>query len=279
MQPSRDIARLIEIMEALRDPVTGCSWDKVQDFQSIAPYTIEEAYEVADAIERNDLVDLEEELGDLLLQVVYHARMAEEVGAFAFGDVVMAITSKMIRRHPHVFGSEDARSAGAAKGFWEKIKAEEKRLRAEKRHQAGQSDTEPVSLLDDVPVGMTTLARAVKIQQKAGTVGFDWNDPRAVLDKIKEEVAEIEQELDRATVSKDRVQDEIGDLLFAVANLARHAEVDPDAALRGTNEKFRHRFRHIEASLAAKGRSPAEASLDEMEALWVEAKSRPRETR
>ncbi|WEK48968.1 MAG: nucleoside triphosphate pyrophosphohydrolase [Candidatus Kaistia colombiensis] len=277
MQPSRDIERLIEIMVALRDPVTGCSWDKVQDFHSIAPYTIEEAYEVADAIERGDLVDLEEELGDLLLQVVYHARMAEESGAFAFGDVVMAITSKMIRRHPHVFGSEEARSAGAAKGFWEVVKAEEKRIRAEKRIQAGQSEAAPTSLLDDVPAGMTALARAVKIQRKASTVGFDWNDPRAVLDKIKEEIGEIEHELDRAVLSRDRVQDEIGDLLFAVANLARHVDVDPDAALRGTNEKVRHRFRHIETSLAAEGRSPAEASLDEMEALWVEAKSRPRE--
>ena len=277
MQPSRDIERLIEIMVALRDPQTGCSWDKVQDFASIAPYPIEEAYEVADAIERGDLVDLEEELGDLLLQVIYHARMAEEIDAFSFGDVVMAITSKMIRRHPHVFGSEEARSAGAAKGFWETVKAEEKRVRAEKRRLAGQSEARLVSLLDDVPAGMTTLARAVKLQQKAGTVGFDWNDPRAVLDKIKEEIAEIEHELDSPTVSKDRVQDEIGDLLFAVANLARHAEVDPDAALRGTNEKFRHRFRHIEAGLASQGRSPAEASLNEMEALWVEAKSRPRD--
>lgn len=276
MQPSRDIERLIEIMVALRDPETGCSWDKVQDFQSIAPYTIEEAYEVADAIERNDLVDLEEELGDLLLQVVYHARMAEEIGAFAFGDVVMAITSKMIRRHPHVFGSEEARSAGAAKGFWEKVKAEEKRIRAEKRLQTGQSQAVHVGLLEDVPAGMTTLARAVKLQQKAGTVGFDWNDARAVLDKIKEEIGEIEHELDQPTVSRDRVQDEIGDLLFAVANLARHAEVDPDAALRGTNEKFRRRFRSIENSLASEGRGPADASLDEMEALWVEAKSLPR---
>jgi ATP diphosphatase len=274
MQPSRNIERLIEIMVALRDPVTGCSWDKVQDFNSIAPYTIEEAYEVADAIERGDLVDLEEELGDLLLQVVYHARMAEELGAFAFGDVVMAITSKMIRRHPHVFGSEEARNAGAAKGFWEAVKAEEKRIRAEKRLQAGQSDANAKSLLDDVPAGMTTLARAVKLQQKAGTVGFDWNDPRAVLAKIKEEIAEIEHELDQPAIARDRVQDEIGDLLFAVANLARHVEIDPDAALRGTSEKFRHRFRHIETSLAAKGRSPAEASLDEMEELWVEAKSR-----
>lgn len=277
MQPSRDIERLIEIMVALRDPETGCSWDKIQDFQSIAPYTIEEAYEVADAIERNDLVDLEEELGDLLLQVVYHARMAEEIGAFAFGDVVMAITSKMIRRHPHVFGSEKARSAGAAKGFWDTVKAEEKRIRAEKRREAGQSDAVHVGLLEDVPAGMTTLARAVKLQQKAGTVGFDWNDARAVLDKIKEEIGEIEQELDRQDVVKERVQDEIGDLLFAVANLARHAEVDPDAALRGTNEKFRRRFRHIETSLASEGRGPADASLDEMEALWIAAKTLARD--
>ncbi|BCP53471.1 nucleoside triphosphate pyrophosphohydrolase [Kaistia sp. 32K] len=275
MQPSKDIERLIEIMAALRDPVTGCSWDKVQDFKSIAPYTIEEAYEVADAIERGDLVDLEEELGDLLLQVVYHARMAEEIGAFSFGEVVMAITTKMIRRHPHVFGSEEARSAGAAKGFWEAIKAEEKRERAEKRRRAGQLDAASASLLDDVPAGMTTLARAVKLQRKAGTVGFDWNDPRAVLDKIKEEIGEIEQELDRTEVSPARVQDEIGDLLFAVANLARHADVDPDAALRGTNDKFGRRFRHIESRLAAEGRTPAEASLDEMEALWVEAKTQP----
>jgi ATP diphosphatase len=274
MQPSRDIERLIEIMVALRDPDTGCSWDKVQDFRSIAPYTIEEAYEVADAIERGDLVDLEEELGDLLLQVVYHARMAEEVGAFGFGDVVMAITAKMIRRHPHVFGSEEARSAGVAKGFWEQVKAEEKRIRAEKRHAAGETDGVARGLLDDVPAGMTSLARAVKLQQKASTVGFDWNDPRAVLDKIKEEIAEIEHELDQPAVSRTRVQDEIGDLLFAVANLARHTDVDPDAALRGTNDKFSRRFRHIETSLAAKGRSPAETSLDEMEALWNEAKTR-----
>lgn len=272
MLPSRDIDRLIEIMVALRDLETGCSWDKVQDFASIAPYTIEEAYEVADAIQRDDLVDLEEELGDLLLQVVYHARMAEEVGAFDFGDVVQAITSKMIRRHPHVFGNEEARSAGAAKGFWEAIKAEEKRVRAEKRRQSGQSDA-PAGLLDDVPAGMTALARAVKLQRKAGSVGFDWNDPRAVLDKIREEIGEIEQELDRAEVSTVRVQDEIGDLLFAVANLARHLDVDPDAALRGTNDKFSRRFRHIETSLAADGRTPEDASLDEMEALWVDAKT------
>jgi ATP diphosphatase len=276
MHPSRDIARLIEIMAALRDPETGCSWDKVQTFQSIAPYTIEEAFEVADAIERHDMLDLEEELGDLLLQVVYHARMAEEVGSFAFGDVVMAITAKMIRRHPHVFGSEEARSAGAAKGFWETIKAEEKRTRAERRRAAGEGDESPTGLLDDVPAGMTSLARAAKLQQRASTVGFDWNDPRAVLAKIQEEIGEIEQELDAETISPARMRDEIGDLLFAVANLARHADVDPDAALRGTNEKFTRRFRHIEHRLAEQQRSPKDATLDEMETLWTEAKGATR---
>ncbi|MCX5514673.1 nucleoside triphosphate pyrophosphohydrolase [Kaistia algarum] len=273
MQPSTDIQRLIEIMVALRDPATGCPWDIVQNFASIAPYTIEEAYEVADAIERGDMLDLEEELGDLLLQVVYHAQMAAEAGAFAFGDVVMAITSKMIRRHPHVFGSEEARSAGSAKGFWEKIKAEEKRLRAERRGASSELASAS-SLLDDIPAGMTALARAVKLQKKAGTVGFDWNDPRAVLAKIREEIAEIEEELDAETRSPDRIQDEIGDLLFAVANLARHVDVDPDAALRGTNEKFKRRFRHIETSLATRGTPLGSASLDEMEALWVEAKGK-----
>lgn len=273
MQPSSDIQRLIEIMVTLRDPASGCPWDIVQDFASIAPYTIEEAYEVADAIERGDMPDLEEELGDLLLQVVYHARMAEEAGAFAFGDVVMAITSKMIRRHPHVFGSEEARSAGSAKGFWEKIKAEEKYLRAQRRGAADEQQAAP-GLLDDIPAGMTALARAVKLQKKAGTVGFDWNDPRAVLAKIREEIVEIEEELDAEAPSPDRIQDEIGDLLFAVANLARHVDVDPDAALRGTNEKFKRRFRHIETSLAKRGTPLGSASLDEMESLWVEAKGK-----
>ncbi|MCX5494095.1 nucleoside triphosphate pyrophosphohydrolase [Kaistia dalseonensis] len=274
MQPSRHVERLIEIMAALRNPDTGCAWDKVQTFESIAPYTIEEAYEVADAIERGDMVDLQDELGDLLLQVVYHARLAEEQGSFAFGDVVIAITSKMIRRHPHVFGSEEARSAGSAKGFWEAIKAEEKRLRAARRAEAGIDVGSQPSLLDDVPACMTTLARAVKLQRKAGTVGFDWNDPRAVLAKIKEEIEEVEAELDRSEIVVDRVQDEIGDLLFAVANLARHLDIDPDAALRGTNDKFRRRFGHIEARLAEDGASLADTPLERMEALWSEAKTR-----
>ena len=269
MLPSRDIQRLIEIMEALRDPVSGCPWDKEQDFATIAPYTVEEAHEVADAIARNDLPDLRDELGDLLLQVVYHSRLAEEIGAFAFGDVVEAITTKMIRRHPHVFGDAEAREAGAAKGFWEKIKAEEKRERAKRD---GGTVEETKSLLDDVPGNLPPLMRAVKLQQRASTVGFDWNDPRAVIEKLREEIAEIEDELDRDAIEPSRMSDEIGDLLFAAANLARHVGIDPEQALRGTNTKFTRRFRIIEQRLATEGRSPKEASLDEMERIWQDAK-------
>ncbi len=275
MQPSRDISRLIEIMAALRAPVGGCPWDIEQSFETIAPYTIEEAYEVADAIERGDRGDLSEELGDLLLQVVYHARLAEEEGSFAFGDVVEAITSKMIRRHPHVFGSDEARSAGSAKGFWNAIKAEEKRLRAERRAAAGLATESAPGLLGAVPAGLPPLARAVALQKKASTVGFDWNDPHAVIAKMREEIGEVEAELDAAERQPERLKDEVGDLLFAVVNLARHLDIDPDAALRGTNEKFRRRFGHIETSLAAEGRSLGEATLDEMEALWVAAKTAP----
>jgi nucleoside triphosphate diphosphatase len=267
MTPSRDISRLIEIMAALRDPVSGCPWDKEQTFATIAPYTVEEAHEVADAIARDDLGDLCEELGDLLLQVVYHARMGEEAGAFAFPDVVEAITTKLIRRHPHVFGDEDARAAGAAKGFWERIKAEEKRERA------AEGGAPPAGLLDGVKEGLPALARAVKLQAKASTVGFDWNDPRAVLAKLREEIDEIEAELDAGDVRRDRAEDEVGDLLFAVTNLARHLDIDPEQALRRTNAKFVRRFGAIEAALAAVGRSPGEASLDEMEALWQAAKA------
>jgi ATP diphosphatase len=262
MRPSKDIQTLIDVMAALRDPATGCPWDKVQDFRSITPYTIEEAYEVADAIERNDLVDLRDELGDLLLQVAYHARMAEEIGAFRFGDVVEAITAKMIRRHPHVFGDEDSRAAGMSEGLWDQMKAEE---RAAKGKEA------PEGLLEDIPPAMPGLARAVKLQRRAGTVGFDWNDANAVLAKIREETDEVETELERG-MNKDRLEDEVGDLLFAVANLARHCDVDPDAALRRTNDKFRRRFGYIERQLAASGRELGKASLDEMEALWQEAK-------
>ncbi|HZP18674.1 MAG TPA: nucleoside triphosphate pyrophosphohydrolase [Bauldia sp.] len=269
MEPSRDISRLIEIMAALRAPVGGCPWDLEQSFETIAPYTIEEAYEVAEAIAEKDMRELCVELGDLLLQVVYHARLAEEIGAFAFPDVVEAITRKLIRRHPHVFGDEVARAAGAAKGFWEKIKADEKRESAAVR--GGEAGAP--GLLDGVPAALPALVRAIRLQEKASTVGFDWNDPRAVLAKIREEIGEIEAELDRAAPARERVADEIGDLLFAVANLARHLKVDAEQALRGTSAKFVRRFRSIEAALAAEGRSPRDSSLAEMEALWQKAKA------
>jgi len=271
MEPSRDISRLIDIMAALRDPETGCPWDKEQNFATIAPYTVEEAYEVADAIARDDLADLRDELGDLLLQVVYHARMAEEMGAFAFPDVVEAITRKLIRRHPHVFGDAEARAAGAAKGMWERIKAEERLARAPARSSKAEAERPP-GLLDSVPAGLPAMIRAVRLQEKASTVGFDWNDPRAVLDKLAEEIGEIEAELTAPVREPERLEDEVGDLLFAVANLARHLKVDPDQALRRTNAKFIRRFASIETALAAKGRGPAEATLDEMEALWQAAK-------
>jgi len=272
MTPSRDLAALLDIMAALRTPGTGCPWDLVQDFASIAPYTIEEAYEVVDAIERGDLADLKDELGDLLLQVVFHARMAEEAGHFAFPDVVEAITSKMIRRHPHVFGDTKDLSPAEVKGLWGSIKAQEKALRAQARATAGlPPEPEAKGLLGGIPTALPGLTRAVKLQAKASTVGFDWNDARLVLAKIQEEAREIEEALD-AGASKATVAGEVGDLLFAVANLARHLDADPEAALRTTNAKFERRFAHIEARLAAAGRSLAEASLEEMDALWNEAK-------
>src|SRR5258708_8935606 len=268
MTPSRDLARLLEIMAALRTPGTGCPWDLEQDFASVAPYTIEEAYEVVDAIARGDLGDLREELGDLLLQVVFHARMAEEQRAFSFGDVVEAITRKMIRRHPHVFADKDGRlTPSHVKEAWERIKAEEKAERAARRPPEQATHR---SLLSGVKVGQPALARAMELQRKASSVGFDWNDPRAVLNKIREEADEIEAALDRNDA--DELAEETGDLLFAVVNLARHVGADPDSALRGTNAKFERRFGYIERALAARGRTLGEASLDEMDALWDEAK-------
>jgi ATP diphosphatase len=261
MTSARDIGRLLEIMAALRAPVGGCAWDLEQTFQTVAPYTIEEAYEVAEAIANGDMRALCDELGDLLLQPVYHAQMASEAGAFDFGDVVEAITTKLIRRHPHVFGDADARAAGAAKGQWERIKA------AEKAERGVTHD----GLLDGVPTAIPATMRALKLQQKAATVGFDWNDPRAVIAKLKEEIAEIEVEI--SADDAGRIEDEVGDLMFAVVNLARHLKVDPDQALRRTNAKFTRRFGAIETALAADGRKPADASLDEMEALWQAAKS------
>ena len=273
MKPSKDIRDLVAVMARLRTPVSGCPWDLEQDFSSIAPYTIEEAYEVADAIERGDLDDLKDELGDLLLQVVFHARMAEEAGRFGFGDVVEAIAAKMIRRHPHVFGEADAADAAAVKRRWDAIKAEEKAARGARRPDAGKRTG---SLLDDVPVALPALTRAVKLQKRAGGVGFDWQDPHAVIAKIREELQELEDELSAKERDRDRLEDELGDILFAVANLARHVAVEPEAALRRANAKFRNRFRYIETELQRRGRNLNDATLDEMEALWTEAKARER---
>ena len=271
MTPSKDISRLIEIMAALRTPETGCPWDLEQDFATIAPFTVEEAYEVADAIDRGDMEALKLELGDLLLQSVYHARMAEEAGHFDFSDVVEAITRKMIRRHPHVFGDAQARSSRSAKGQWEIIKAEEKAELAAARQARGFKP--PASMLDDIPSALPGLMVAVKLQAHAGKVGFDWHDPRAVIAKIREELDEVEAELDSGT--QQSMAEEVGDVLFAVANLARHLRLDPEGAIRGSNAKFRKRFSHIENNIAARtGKKLGEASLEEMEALWLEAKQK-----
>ncbi len=270
--PSKSpIERLIEIMAALRTPGSGCPWDLEQNFATIAPYTVEEAYEVADAIERDDMDDLKDELGDLLLQVVFHARMAEELGAFAFDDVAEAINEKMIRRHPHVFGNLDADDAAAVKVNWEAIKSEEKAERAARREARGLTD-ERTGFLDDVPRALPALQRAFRLQNRAARVGFDWPDTEPVVGKIREEVDELAHELACGS-DQTRLTDEVGDLLFAVANLARHLGIDPEAALSGTNGKFVRRFTEIERSLEKVGKSLDEASLDEMEAIWVAAKN------
>ncbi len=273
--PSRDIARLIEIMARLRDPETGCPWDVQQTFATIVPYTIEEAYEVADAIERGDSEDLRDELGDLLLQVVFHARMAEEDGAFDFGGVVEAITEKLVRRHPHVFGDARDLPPERVKALWDEIKAEEKRLKAERAGVTVEA-LAAKGRLDDVPAALPALTRAEKLQKKAAKVGFDWGEPGPVFAKIREEIDELEEALATGSRGDAAVAEEVGDLLFAVANLARHLNVDPEDALRGTNEKFRRRFRHIETGLQAADRTIEDASLDEMEALWQDAKTRER---
>jgi nucleoside triphosphate diphosphatase len=270
MTPSRDISRLLEIMAALRTPGSGCPWDLEQDFATIAPYTLEEAYEVADAILRNDLADLREELGDLLLQVVFHARMAQEQGAFDFGDVVAGITEKLVRRHPHVFGDTGKLTSRAVEGLWERIKAEEKAERAAGR-TAAPTAARADAALAGVPVTLPALTRALKLQAKASKVGFDWNDPLAVLKKIREEADEIEAEITAGNRAK--AGHEVGDLLFAVVNLARHVDADPEAMLRATNRKFEQRFAAIEQALARRGKSPKQASLAEMDALWDEAKA------
>jgi ATP diphosphatase len=270
------LARLLGIMAALRRPGTGCPWDLEQNFRSIVPYTIEEAYEVADAVERGDLDDLKDELGDLLLQVVFHARIAEEQEAFAFGDVVEAIADKLVRRHPHVFGEGGVFGEGTATTTravviqWDEIKAREKAARAERRGEVATP-----SRLDGVPMALPALSRAVKLQRKAAEVGFDWNDARLVLEKIREETEEVEQELGDGAPSP-ALADEIGDLLFAVANLARHVGADPEQALRGANAKFERRFHFIEQALEAKGTTAQDSTLEEMETLWQAAKESER---
>ena len=304
----KTIADLIEVMRALRTPETGCPWDLKQNFSSIAPYTIEEAYEVADAIARGDMADLEEELGDLLLQVVYHSAMAEEQRLFDFHDVAHTVTRKMIRRHPHVFGSPEQRAAGAEPDFWARIKAEEKAEKNELRQQfqatkaghathgesrapsekiASQHDmpTRQTSLLADVPLTLPALSRAIKLQDKAARVGFDWPSIRPVFDKMREELVELEEvavavdprgkgeTAPPSPAEMKLIKEELGDLLFVMANVARHLKLDPEEALRGANEKFSRRFFHIEQRLAAQGRSPAQSDLQEMDMLWDEVRA------
>ncbi|HEY8031652.1 MAG TPA: nucleoside triphosphate pyrophosphohydrolase [Methylocella sp.] len=275
MQPSREISRLIEIMAALRRPDTGCNWDIAQTFETIVPFTIEEAYEVADAVARGNMPDFKEELGDLLLQIVFQARIAEERGVFDFGGVVEAITQKMIRRHPHVFAAAGDRSPEQVKSLWARIKQDEKSaknstLRENSGPDGANAGELASSLLDDVPLALPGLTRAVKLQTKASGAGFDWSDWRLVLEKIREETDEIEAALDDGEPAA--IAEEIGDLLFAAANLARHVEADPEAAIRRANAKFERRFHFIEKALAANGKAPAEVSLQEMEALWTMAK-------
>jgi ATP diphosphatase len=256
---SASIDRLLDIMARLRDRDNGCPWDLEQSFATIAPHTLEEAFEVVEAIEAGDLAALKDELGDLLFQIVFYAQMAREQGAFDFAAIAAAIADKMVRRHPHVFGDADIADAAAQTRAWEEHKAQERRARAEE------------GVLDGVSVALPALTRAVKLQKRAARVGFDWPEAEQVLDKLAEEVAELRAEMgdqpDRA-----RLQDEMGDILFVVANLARKLEIDPESALRQGNRKFERRFRHIETALKSQGRSPAESSLDEMERLWLEAK-------
>jgi nucleoside triphosphate diphosphatase len=252
--------RLLEIMALLRDPERGCPWDKQQTFKTIAPYTVEEAYEVADAIERDDLTALREELGDLLLQVVYHARMAEEAGLFGFEQVAAGIGDKLVARHPHVFGDADVKDAAQQTRDWESRKAGERAAKAQD------------GVLDGIPVCLPSLTRAEKLQKRAARVGFDWPELEPVFGKIREELAELEHEVS-SKAAHPRLEDELGDVLFAVANLARKLGVDPEQALRGTNRKFERRFHHVETRLAEQGKKPEQASLEEMDGYWDEAKA------
>lgn len=261
------ILRLRRIMQQLRDPEHGCPWDRKQSFQTIASYTIEEAYEVVDAIEQGDMAQLKDELGDLLFQVIFYTQMAEEIGAFDFDAVATAIADKMIRRHPHVFASADVGDAESQSQSWEEIKADER------QQSAG---AEQLSALDGVGVAQPGLTRAIKLQRRAARVGFDWDHVDPVFDKLDEEISELQQEVKQGQ-DPVRMEEELGDLLFVVANLARHLRIDPETALRGANTKFERRFRYIEQALAAQGRTPDDALLDEMDALWNAAKAAERE--
>jgi len=258
LSPEAELRRLLDIMAALRDPATGCPWDKQQSFATIAPYTIEEAYEVADSIARRDFASLPDELGDLLFQVVYHARMAEESGLFRFGDVAKAISDKMVRRHPHVFAEAAARDAAAQTQAWEAGKEAERAARAERGTLAG------------VPTGLPALTRAAKLTNRAARVGFDWPDAAAVLDKLDEEIGELKAELPGA--DPERLKDEVGDLLFVLANLARKLDLDPETCLRHANDKFSRRFDAMERMLAAEGRDLKSERLEAMEAAWQAVK-------
>ena len=273
-EPPYTIATLLAIMARLRDPATGCPWDIEQTFATIAPYTIEEAYEVGDAIERGDMADLKEELGDLLLQVVYHAQMSAEAGAFTFDDVAAGISEKMVRRHPHVFGTAQERAMGAAPGFWERIKAEERAEKARERARLGIEESSCQSLLDEVPSNLPPLSQAVKLQKKAARVGFDWPSLKPVMSKMREELGELDQAISEG--KEAAVRDEFGDLLFVMANVARHLKVEPEAALSQTNQKFRRRFARVEELLHEAGRTTDEATLEEMDALWDQAKAEER---
>ena len=265
---SRTIQDLLAIMAALRTPGTGCPWDLEQTFATIAPYTLEEAYEVADAIERDDMDALAEELGDLLLQVVYHAQMANEAGQFTFEDVVAGICEKMIRRHPHVFGSDKERAEADLDGLWERVKGQENA----RKQTSGASDGNARGVLEGVPIALPALVRALKLQDKAARVGFDWPSMEPVFDKIREETGELEHAVSHENPSREKIAEEFGDLLFVLANLGRHLQIDPEDALRRANAKFVRRFEAVEKLLAAKGKTPAQSDLAEMDALWDEVK-------
>jgi ATP diphosphatase len=254
------IQKLRKLMQQLRDPDTGCPWDQQQDFASVAPYTIEEAYEVADAIERNDMPALRDELGDLLFQVVFHARMAEEAGYFDFDDVAAGISDKMVRRHPHVFGSEEQRAQGQSSASWEQIKAAERAEDADQSAVAG------------VAKALPALKRAEKLGKRASSVGFDWPDRQGVRDKIREELGELEEAV--GTRDRDHINEEFGDLLFAVVNMARHLDVDPETALTAANHKFERRFRDMEQAMLAAGKKLSNSSLESLDKEWRAAKRR-----